>query len=32
MKGDRVMWDGKVYESTIDNNVWGPEIYGWIQI
>lgn len=25
MKGDRVVWtDGKIYESTIDNNVWSP--------
>lgn len=29
MKGDRVMFDGKVYESTIDNNVWRPDSYGW---
>lgn len=31
-KGDRVLWtDGKVYESTIDNNVWSPSEYpaGW---
>ncbi|WFF71995.1 carbohydrate-binding protein [Proteiniclasticum sp. QWL-01] len=31
MKGDRVLYKGKVYESTIDNNVWSPEGYpaGW---
>ena len=32
MKGDRVLWtDGKVYESTIDNNVWSITAYpqGW---
>jgi chitodextrinase len=34
MKGDRVMYDGKVYESTIDNNVWSPAIYpgGWTEV
>lgn len=31
MKGDRVTYGGKVYESTIDNNVWKPDAYpqGW---
>lgn len=29
MKGDKVMFEGKVYESTIDNNVWRPDSYGW---
>ena len=24
MKGDKVMFDGKTYESLIDNNVWSP--------
>ena len=31
-KGERGIWtDGKVYESTIDNNVWTPTAYptGW---
>lgn len=30
-KGDRVRRNGKVYESTIDSNVWDPETYpdGW---
>ena len=32
MKGDKVMYNGLVYESTIDNNVWAPGIYGWNQI
>lgn len=29
--GDRVTYNGKVYESTIDNNVWSPDAYpaGW---
>ncbi len=31
MKRDRVTYGGKVYESTIDNNVWKPDAYpqGW---
>ena len=29
MKGDKVMFDDVVYESTIDNNVWAPNVYGW---
>lgn len=31
MKGDRVKYNGKVYESLIDNNVWSPDGYpaGW---
>lgn len=31
MKGDRVLFNGKVYESLIDNNVYSPEAYpaGW---
>ena len=30
-KGDKVMFEGKVYESTIDGNVWSPTTYpaGW---
>ena len=31
MKGDKVSYNGKVYESLIDNNVWAPDAYpaGW---
>lgn len=31
MTGDRVEYEGSVYESTIDNNVWSPTDYpaGW---
>ena len=31
MKGDKVLYQGKTYESTIDNNVWSPTAYpqGW---
>ncbi len=34
MKGDRVKYNGKTYESTIDNNVWSPEAYpaGWVEV
>ena len=33
-KGDKVMYNGKVYESTIDGNVWSPDDYpqGWKEI
>lgn len=33
-KGDRVTWQGKTYESTIDNNVWSPTDYpqGWREV
>ena len=32
--GDRVKFNGNIYESTIDNNVWSPETYpaGWTLI
>lgn len=31
MKGDKVRFEGKIYESVIDNNVWSPSAYpaGW---
>lgn len=29
MKGDKVTFEGTVYQSTIDNNVWAPNAYGW---
>lgn len=31
MTGDKVIFEGVVYESTIDNNVWSPADYpaGW---
>ena len=34
MKGDKVLYNGKIYESIIDNNVWSPEAYpsGWQEI
>ena len=34
MKGDKVAYKGKTYESLIDNNVWSPEAYpqGWKEV
>lgn len=34
MTGDKVTYDGKVYESIIDNNTWSPEAYpgGWREV
>ena len=34
MKGDKVRFEGKVYESLIDNNIWSPAAYpaGWKEI
>lgn len=34
MKGDKVKFNGKIYESLIDNNVWSPEAYpqGWKEV
>ena len=33
-KGDRVLFNGVVYESTIDGNVWTPDGYptGWVVV
>ena len=33
-KGERGWWQGSLYESLIDNNVWTPDSYpsGWTQI
>lgn len=32
MKGDKVTYEGKTYESTVDNNVWSPVEFGWIEV
>ena len=34
MKGDKVSFDGGVYESLIDNNIWSPASYpaGWKKV
>jgi hypothetical protein len=29
MTGDVVVYNGKKYRSTCDNNVWRPDAYGW---
>ena len=29
MKGDKVLFNGVVYISTVDNNTWSPDTYGW---
>lgn len=29
MKGDKVSFNGQIYISTVDGNVWQPGIYGW---
>lgn len=33
-KGDIVSYNGKLYESTVDGNVWSPEAYpaGWQEV
>ena len=32
MTGDKVKYDGKIYESTIDNNVWSPAgLSSWLE-
>ena len=32
MKGDKVRYDGKIWVSDIDNNVWAPGVYGWSEL
>jgi len=32
MKGEKVTHNGKTWESTIDNNVWAPGVYGWKEV
>ena len=32
MKGDKVKHNDKVWQSTIDNNVWAPGVYGWEEV
>ena len=34
MIGDKVKFEGKVYQSLIDNNVWSPSDYpqGWEEV
>lgn len=30
--GDKVTHNGKTWESTADNNVWEPGVYGWAEV
>lgn len=30
--GDRVTHKDKIWESTVDNNVWEPGVYGWTEV
>lgn len=34
MKGDKIIFEDKIYESLIDNNIWSPAAYpaGWQEI
>jgi hypothetical protein len=32
MIGDKVTYEGKVYISIIDNNIWSPTTYGWEEV
>jgi len=32
MTGDKVRYDGKVWVSTVDSNVWQPGVYGWEEV
>ena len=31
MQGDKVTHNGKTWVSDIDNNVWTPGVYGWVE-
>ena len=31
-KGDRVSYQGRHWESTVDGNVWAPGTYGWQEV
>lgn len=31
-KGDKVKYKDKIYQSTVDNNVWEPTVYGWEEV
>ncbi len=32
MTGDKVMFGGEEWISTVDNNVWSPSVYGWQRV
>lgn len=31
-KGDKVRHNGKIWESTMDGNIWEPGVYGWVEV
>lgn len=31
LTGDKVAHNGKTWVSDVDNNVWEPGVYGWIE-
>ena len=31
-QGDKVSHNGKIWVSTVDNNVWEPGVYGWEEV
>lgn len=32
MEGDKVQHNNLIWQSEVDNNVWEPGVYGWIQV
>lgn len=32
MTGDKVSHNGKTWVCSIDNNVWEPGVYGWVEV
>ena len=32
MTGDKVTHQGQTWESSVDNNVWEPGVYGWVVV
>lgn len=32
MQGDKATHNGKIWTSTVDNNVWEPGVYGWTAV
>lgn len=31
-KGSKVTYQGKTFQSTVDANVWAPNVYGWAEV
>lgn len=31
-KGDKVRHNGKIWESTMDGNIWEPGVFGWVEV